>query len=71
MGKSIGSAVSPADDYAAESDHSTLQRAQEIQAAPPRMKAVRAFHAKKVKSMQGVGKMLGGKKSTMGGGGRF
>ena len=53
-------APAPVDDYQAESDHGTLARAQEIQAAPKRMAAVKGFHRKKMKAMAGVGKALSG-----------
>ncbi len=57
-----GPASKTEDDYRAESDHSTLQRAEEVRQDPGRMKRVAAHHAKKMDQMQAVGQELGFRK---------
>jgi hypothetical protein len=61
MGKvnTSGPSSKTEDDYRAESDHSTLQRAEEVRQDPGRMRGVARHHAKKMDQMQAVGAELG------------
>lgn len=54
--------VQPTDPWQAESDHSTLARAQEIREDPKRMTGVKKHHAKATRQLGKVGKSLGGKR---------
>lgn len=47
------------DDYQAEDDHRTLQRAEEVRSDSTRMKRVATHHRKKMGEMKRVGQELG------------
>lgn len=49
-------------DYRAEDDHRTLQRAAEIGGDPDRMKGVQKHHRKVKRGLSRVGRMIGGKR---------
>lgn len=52
-------------EWRAEDDHRTLQRAEEVRSDPGRMKGVMAHHRKKLGEMAKITETLGGKR-TMG-----
>lgn len=54
--KASGKAV---DEWRAEDDHRTMQRAEEVRSDPSRMKKVATFHRKKLGEMKRVGQQLG------------
>jgi len=49
-------------DYRAQDDHRTLTQAAEIAGDRQRMAGVKRHHAKTVKGMSKVGRMIGGKR---------
>lgn len=49
-------------DYRAEEDHRTLERASEITADDTRMAGVKRHHAKKTAATERMNKLLGGKR---------
>lgn len=49
-------------DYQAEDDHRTLQRAEEVRADAGRMKRVAVHHRKKMGEMSRIGSILGKRK---------
>lgn len=55
---SLAAPIKSDDDYQAEDDHRTLQRADEVRNDPGRMKAVAAFHAKRLGQMFRIGQSL-------------
>jgi len=57
----MGKTISKADPWQAESDHSTIMRAAEIQGDKARMSGVKKHQRKQAKALSKVGKMLGGR----------
>ena len=55
---SLASPIKPNDDYQAEDDHRTLQRAEEVRSDPSRMKRVATFHTKRMAQMAKIGQAL-------------